>query len=201
MKIGAAQKQAGCVAALVRLELPEPPPKTARSRRVSFRFTLDKEKLRAVRRREGRYLLRSNLTATDPAELWRSYLQLVEIEAAFKNLKSELAIRPIFHQREDRIEAHIFVAFLAYCVQVTFRQQLKAHAPGSPCARRWTSCRPCRCSTCTSRPPTGAHDLCPRRNVDRARREPEADQIDPHRDVGCRVPRAVCLLWQQWFRL
>jgi transposase len=130
MKIGAAQKQVGRVAKLVRLELPEPPPKNARSRRVSFDFALDKEKLRIVRRREGRYLLRSNLTATDPAKLWQFYLQLVEVEAAFKELKSELAIRPIFHQREERIEAHIFVAFLAYCVQVTFKQQLKAHAPG-----------------------------------------------------------------------
>ncbi len=130
MQIGAAQKQVGRVAALVRLELPEPPPKTARSRRVSFDFTLDKEQLRQVRRREGRYLLRSNLTATDPAALWQFYLQLVEIEAAFKNLKSELAIRPIFHQREDRIEAHIFVAFLAYCIQMTFKQQLQEHAPG-----------------------------------------------------------------------
>lgn len=130
MKLGAAQKQVGRVAKLVRLELPEPPTKNARSRRVRFNFTLDKDKLRIVRRREGRYLLRSNLSATDPAKLWQFYLQLVEVEAAFKDLKSELAIRPIFHQREDRIEAHIFVAFLAYCVQVTFKQQLKAHAPG-----------------------------------------------------------------------
>jgi len=130
MKLGAAQKQVGRVARLVRLELPEPPPKNARSRRVSFAFSLDQEKLRTVRRREGRYLLRSNLTATDPAELWQFYLQLVEIEATFKDLKSELAIRPIFHQREDRIEAHIFVAFLAYCVYVTFKQQLKVRAPG-----------------------------------------------------------------------
>jgi hypothetical protein len=106
MKLGAAQKQVGHVAKLVRLQLPEPPPKNARSRRVRFEFALDKEKLRRVRRREGRYLLRSNLTATDPAKPWQFYLQLVEVEAAFKNLKSELAIRPIFHQREDRIEAH-----------------------------------------------------------------------------------------------
>lgn len=130
MKLGAAQKQVGRVAKLVRLDLPEPPAKNARSRRVRFDFTLDKDKLRSVRRREGRYLLRSNLSATDPAKLWQFYLQLVEVEAAFKDLKSELAIRPIFHQREDRIEAHIFVAFLAYCVQVTFKQHLKAHAPG-----------------------------------------------------------------------
>ncbi len=130
MKIGAAHKQVGRVAALVRLTLPEAPPKNARSRRVRFGFMLDKAQLRLVRRREGRYLLRSNLTASDPAQLWQFYLQLSQVEAAFKNLKSDLAIRPIFHQRDDRIEAHIFVAFLAYCVQVTFAQQLKAHAPG-----------------------------------------------------------------------
>jgi len=130
MKIGAAQKQVGRASALVRLSLPEPPSKGARSRRVSFGFSLDKAQLRIVCRREGRYLLRSNLTASDPAQLWQFYLQLVEVEAAFKNLKSDLAVRPIFHQREDRIEAHIFVAFLAYCVQVSFQQQLRAHAPG-----------------------------------------------------------------------
>jgi transposase len=130
MKIGAAQKQVGRLSSLVRLSLPDAPPKTAISRRVTFQFALDRERLRIVRRREGRYLLRSNLTASDPAQLWQFYLQLVEVEAAFKNLKDELAIRPVFHQREDRIEAHIFVASLAYCVHVTFRHQLKAHAPG-----------------------------------------------------------------------
>jgi transposase len=130
MKIGAAQKQVGRISSLVRLTLPDALPKTAKSRRVTFQFALDREKLRTVRRREGRYLLRSNLTSNDPAQLWQFYLQLVEVEAAFKNLKDELAIRPIFHRREDRIEAHIFVAFLAYCVHITFRQQLKTHAPG-----------------------------------------------------------------------
>ena len=97
---------------------------------MSFGFTLARAQLRLTRRREGRYLLRSNLTGTEPAQLWEFYLQLVEVEAAFKELKSDLAIRPIFHQREDRIEAHIFVAFLAYCVHVTFKHQLRAHAPG-----------------------------------------------------------------------
>jgi hypothetical protein len=97
---------------------------------VHFQFALDREKLRTVRRREGRYLLRSNLTAHDPAELWQFYLPLVEVEAAFKNLKDDRAIRPIVHQREDRTEAHIFVAFPANRLHVTLRQQLKAHAPG-----------------------------------------------------------------------
>jgi len=65
-------------------------------------------------RREGRYLLRSNLPAEDPALLWQHYVQLTEIEAVFRALKSDLAIRPIFHQKDSRIEAHIFVSFLAY---------------------------------------------------------------------------------------
>jgi transposase len=129
-KIAIAQHEAGRTAALVDVTLPEPPPKTARSQRSSFRFALDKEKLREVRRREGRYLLRTNLTGTDPAKLWEFYLQLVEVEAAFKRLKDDLAIRPIYHQREDRIEAHIFVAFLAYCVQASLRHKLRLKAPG-----------------------------------------------------------------------
>jgi hypothetical protein len=83
-----------------------------------------------VRRREGRYLLRTNLRGRDPAQLWEFYIQLVEIEAAFKNLKDDLALRPIFHQLEHRIEAHIFVAFIAYCLHVTLRARLRPLAPG-----------------------------------------------------------------------
>lgn len=95
-----------------------------------FTYRLRKEKLRQVRKREGRYLLRTNLTASDPAQLWRYYIQLVQVEEAFKNLKGDLAIRPVFHQNQDRIEAHIFVSFLAYCVHVTLRHRLRQHAPG-----------------------------------------------------------------------
>jgi hypothetical protein len=74
--------------------------------------------------------LRTNLTESDPAKLWQFYLQLVEVEAAFKTLKGDLAIRPAFHQEESRTEAHIFIAFLAYCLHVTLGGQLKALAPG-----------------------------------------------------------------------
>jgi hypothetical protein len=95
-----------------------------------FRFSLNKAKLRVQRRREGRYLLRSNLTQGDPATLWQYYIQLTEIEQAFKELKSDLAIRPIYHQKDERIEAHIFVAFVAYCLQVTLKQRLRALAAG-----------------------------------------------------------------------
>jgi len=130
LKLGAAKKEAGRAWALVRVALPAPPPKAERARRVDFSFTLNKAKLRQVRRREGRYLLRSNGTATDPAQLWEYYLQLVEIEAAFKSLKGDLAVRPIYHQLPARIEAHIFVAFLAYCLHVTLRAHLRPHAPG-----------------------------------------------------------------------
>jgi hypothetical protein len=86
--------------------------------------------LRETRRREGSYLLRSNLTDRDPGQLWAFYLQLVEVEQAFKEIKNDLAIRPIYHQSDARIEAHIFVAFLAYCLQVTLKQRLKALAAG-----------------------------------------------------------------------
>jgi hypothetical protein len=130
LKLGAAKKDAGRVWGLVRVALPAPPPTTERARRVDFTFALAKAKLRRVRRREGRYLLRSNLTETDPARLWEFYLQLVEVEAAFKDLKGDLAVRPIYHQVQPRIEAHIFVAFLAYCLHVTLKAHLRPHAPG-----------------------------------------------------------------------
>ncbi len=80
--------------------------------------------------RDGHYLLRTNLTGEDPAVLWDHYIQLTEIEAAFKCLKSELRIRPIHHQLEHRAEAHILVAFLAYCLMVTLKNRLQVHAPG-----------------------------------------------------------------------
>jgi hypothetical protein len=96
----------------------------------SFEFTLNRQKLRVVRRREGRYLLRTNLTAHAPALLWQFYIQLTEVEQAFKELKNDLAIRPVYHQKDERIEAHIFVSFLAYCLQVTLKARLKPLAGG-----------------------------------------------------------------------
>jgi transposase len=94
-------------------------------------FMLSKDKLRQRRKREGRYLLRSNITSGRSAEeLWQFYIQLTEVEAAFKNLKDDLALRPIFHQLEQRIEAHIFISFLAYCLHVTLRRRLRDLAPG-----------------------------------------------------------------------
>jgi hypothetical protein len=122
MKLGAARTKAPAAWRLIEVAVPK--------RGAGFTYQLDHHKLRQVRRREGRYLLRTNLSASDPAQLWQFYLQLVEVEAAFKTLKGDLAIRPIFHQDQPRIEAHIFIAFLAYCLHVTLGQQLKALAPG-----------------------------------------------------------------------
>ncbi|MBV9248308.1 MAG: IS1634 family transposase [Acetobacteraceae bacterium] len=122
MKLGAARSQAPTAWRLVKI--------TVEQQNASFSYRLERDKLRQVRRREGRYLLRTNLTSDDPAQLWGYYLQLVAVEQAFKSLKDELGIRPIFHQLERRIEAHVFIAFLAYCLQVTLRQRLRAFAPG-----------------------------------------------------------------------
>jgi transposase len=127
LKLGAAKKEAGRAYGLVDIQLPEVAQPVTPD---TFRFTLRKDKLRQTRRREGCYLLRSNLTATDPAMLWQYYIQLTEIEQAFKELKSDLSLRPIYHQLDHRIEAHIFVAFIAYCLQVTLKLQARQLAPG-----------------------------------------------------------------------
>jgi len=99
--------------------------------KAELSFALRKDKLRQVRKREGRYLLRSNIiSGRSPEELWQFYIQLTEVEAAFKSLKDDLVLRPIHHQLEHRIEAHIFISFLAYCLQVTLRRRLRDLAPG-----------------------------------------------------------------------
>lgn len=127
LKLGAAKAEAGRAYGLVEVQVPKPEqPVNAET----FTFRWRKDKLRQAMRREGRYLLRSNLPAEDPALLWQHYVQLTEIEAVFRALKSDLAIRPIFHQKDSRIEAHIFVSFLAYCLYITLGQRLRALAPG-----------------------------------------------------------------------
>jgi len=145
MKLGEAKARYRAAWRLLAITIPEParpeaaasqttsaltPKGKVQSRPASFSFRLDRKKLRQVRCREGRYLLRTNLCGGDPAELWQFYIQLTEIEAAFKNLKDDLQLRPIHHQLEQRIEAHIFIAFIAYCLHVTLRARLKPLAPG-----------------------------------------------------------------------
>jgi hypothetical protein len=121
-KLGAARARAGrVVTGLVRVTV---------SADGSLTFHLDRAKLRTVRGREGRYLLRTNLSADDPELLWRCYMQLVFVEEAFRTLKGDLGLRPIYHHQPERIEAHLFVAFLAYCLSITLRQRLRALAGG-----------------------------------------------------------------------
>ena len=122
MKLGAARAKAPAAWRLVDIEI------AAKEAALSYR--LNRRMLRQVRRREGRYLLRTNLSGQDPAQLWQFYIQLVEVEAAFKTLKDDLGLRPIYHQLEYRIEAHIFVAFMAYCLHVTLRARLRPLASG-----------------------------------------------------------------------
>ena len=131
LKLGAAKNEAGRDWSLLNLTLPPRPSKKAQRReRNDFTFQLDRDRLRTARRREGRYLLRSNLADTDPEKLWTLYLQLTQVEQPFKDLKGDLGVRPIYHQKDNRIAAHIMVSFLAYCIHVTLREKLRREAPG-----------------------------------------------------------------------
>jgi Transposase DDE domain len=127
LRIGAAKKEAGRAFGFVKIQIP---PKDEAVTRESFSFQVDKAKLKAAEQRDGHYLLRSNLTGEDPAVLWTRYVQLTQIESVFRSLKSELGIRPIYHQLEQRADAHVLIAFLAYCLQVTLKNRLLIHAPG-----------------------------------------------------------------------
>jgi hypothetical protein len=127
LRIGAAKKDAGRAFGFVRIHLPQEGEAVTPQ---TFMFQLDKDKLQKAELRDGHYLLRSNLVGEDAAVLWELYLQLTQIEAAFRTLKSELGLRPIYHQLENRVEAHILVAFLAYALSVTLKQRLQALAPG-----------------------------------------------------------------------
>ena len=127
MRVGAAKTEAGRAFGFVQIHLPQAREEVTRE---TFTFRLDKAKLKEAELRDGHYLLRTNLVAEDPEVLWDRYMQLTQIEAAFKCLKSDLGIRPIYHQLEHRVEAHIMVAFLAYCLSVTLQHKLRGHAPG-----------------------------------------------------------------------
>ena len=126
MKLGAAKHDAGRSASLVTVSIPR-----AAATAATLEFRIDRDRLRQVRRREDRYLLRTNLTEGEPTQLWKFYIQLTEVEQAFKELKHDLSVRPIYHQLEHRIEAHIFVAFMAHCLQVTLKANLRQLAGGT----------------------------------------------------------------------
>jgi transposase len=127
LRIGGAKKEAGRAFGFVKVQIPKARQAVTRE---TFSFQVDKAKLKAAEQRDGHYLLRSNLTGEDPAVLWTRYVQLTQIESVFRSLKSELGIRPIYHQLEHRADAHVLIAFLAYCLQVTLKNRLMIHAPG-----------------------------------------------------------------------
>jgi transposase len=122
LRLGAAKQQSPKAWRLVKIKMADTEAK--------FEYSLLKDKLRKVRGEEGRYLMRSNLSAEDPERLWKLYIQLTHVEEAFKHLKGDLAIRPFHHQKQLRIEAHIFLAFMAYCLHVTLARRLEPLAPG-----------------------------------------------------------------------
>jgi transposase len=127
IKLGEAKKEAGRTFRLLDIRLPQADqPVNAQT----FRWKINRDKYRRSYLRDGCYLLRSNQISTEPAKLWKQYMVLTEVEEAFRNLKGDLAIRPVHHQRESRIEAHIFIAFIAYCLHVTLKQLARRHAPG-----------------------------------------------------------------------
>jgi hypothetical protein len=129
-KIGALKAEAGLVKQFVRIHLPkEGEPVT----RETFRCSFDRAGWRRSRDREGAYLLRGYLPEAmvgSGPDLWRAYMQLVQVEQAFKNIKGDLSLRPIHHQVEPRVEAHILVAFLGYALQASLRMKLHYAAPG-----------------------------------------------------------------------
>lgn len=136
MKLGAARQQWPTGWRMFKVSVPKPKrrhksaPAVAAESVPGFSYKLQWDKVRQAYRREGRYLLRSNMPQREPAQLWEFYLQLTHVEEAFKHLKSDLSLRPFHHKKLARIEAHIFIAFLAYCLLVTLGRRLRDLAPG-----------------------------------------------------------------------
>jgi transposase len=96
---------------------------------LTLSWQWDRKALALAQSRDGAYLLRTNVVGSDPATLWRQYIQLTEVEAVFRALKSDLAIRPIWHFTPRRVEAHIMVAFLGYCLWIALKAKLRGAAP------------------------------------------------------------------------
>jgi transposase len=103
---------------------------TAEGVRLFWQMRADRQRWRESR--AGAYLLRTNLQADTAEQLWSKYMQLTEAEASFRALKSELSIRPLFHQKEPRVKAHVMVAFLGYALWVTLKHLLQRRAPIEP---------------------------------------------------------------------
>ncbi len=98
--------------------------------RQTFHYRLRVEKFKEAERSDGHYLLRSSLQAESPEVLWQRYTQLTQIEAAFKSLKTDLQVRPIYHQVQPRVEAHILVVFPGYVLLATLAMYTRRQVPG-----------------------------------------------------------------------
>jgi transposase len=126
-RLAVLKQAAGRMAAAVKAHLPD---EGQRPTPENFYYELDAEAHRQALDRDGSYILRSNATTSDAMTMWSMYMQLVWVEAAFKSMKSDLAIRPIWHQVQRRVEAHLFVAFMGYCLTAALRKHLEPTAPG-----------------------------------------------------------------------
>lgn len=127
-RLAVAKEKAGRAWKMIDVAIPKPAEKVTPE---TFRWKLDWERIREARANdEGTYLLRTNLPECDPKTLWKKYMIQGEIEYAFRELKNDLGLRPVYHQGEDRIEAHIFTAFMALCLLQTLRAIARERAPG-----------------------------------------------------------------------
>jgi transposase len=126
-RLGVLLHEAGSCSKCVDLQLP---PEGEKVSPENFTYSFNRQTYRQMIHRDGKYFLRTNQTGKNPIELWEQYMLQTRVEQSFKELKSDLSIRPIHHQLERRVDAHIFIAFMSYCLQTTLRQKLKTSAPG-----------------------------------------------------------------------
>lgn len=126
-RLGVLLHEAGSCSKCVDLQLP---PEGEKVTPNNFTYRFNRQAYSHMIHRDGKYFLRTNQTDKNPVELWEQYMLQTQVEQSFKELKSDLSIRPIHHHLEDRVDAHIFIAFLSYCLQITLRQKLKSSASG-----------------------------------------------------------------------
>ena len=127
-RLAVAEAKAGRAWKMISITLPKEGQKVTPE---TFHWHLDWDRIDEARANdEGTYLLRTNLPECDPKTLWKRYMIQGEIEYAFRELKNDLGLRPVYHQLDDRIEAHIFTAFMALCLFQTLRAIAREHAPG-----------------------------------------------------------------------
>lgn len=156
-RLAVLRKEAGRIASFVKIAKPQPGEPVNRQ---SFTAKLDKAAWKKAMERDGCYLLRAHVPweqwpagmEKQASVLWEWYMQLVRVEESFKTLKGDLSLRPIHHQIEKRVEAHILVAFLGYCLTTTLRLKLAASAPGLTPRACCNRCRRFRCWRCTCQP-------------------------------------------------